>query len=140
MKVPAKVDYGVRIAIDLASHLDEGPIKSREISQRENIPVKFLEQVIIPLRIAGLVKSVRGSRGGYLLAKPPSEIFLVDLVEILEGSLNLIDCLGDPGACQSSSLYLTRNVWKEVSEAIYKILRSVTLEDLVNRSKGGLVT
>jgi Rrf2 family protein len=121
--------------LELASHYGEGPIELKEIAKKENISLKYLEQVIIPLRSAGLVKSVRGSKGGYSLAKSPSGIFLNDLVEILEGPVDLIECLRDPRACQKSSSCVTRDIWKEVSEAIYRIFHSVTLEEMVNRKR-----
>ncbi len=121
--------------LELAFHYGEGPIELKEIAKRENISLKYLEQVIIPLRSAGVVKSVRGSKGGYSLAKSPSETCLNDLVEILEGPINLIECLRDPKACQKSSFCVTRDIWKEVSEAIYQIFHSITLEEMVNRRK-----
>ncbi len=127
--------------LELASHYGEGPIELKEVAKKENISLKYLEQVIIPLRSAGVVKSVRGSKGGYSLAKSPSEICLNDLVEILEGPVDLIECLRDPKACQKSSFCVTRDIWKEVSEAIYRIFHSVTLEEMVNRKreKEGLI-
>jgi len=121
--------------LELASHYGEGPIELKEIAKRESISLKYLEQVIIPFRSAGLVKSVRGSKGGYSLAKSPSEICLNDLVEILDGPVNLIECVRDPKACQKSSFCVTRDIWKELSEAIYKIFHSITLEEMVNRKK-----
>ena len=121
--------------LELASHFGEGPIELKEIAKKENISLKYLEQVIIPFRSAGLVKSVRGSKGGYSLAKSPSEIFLNDLVEVLEGPVNLTECLRDPKVCQKSASCVTRDIWKEVSEAIYRIFHSVTLEEMVNRRK-----
>src|SRR4030065_2254437 len=95
MKISTKIRYGTRAMLELASRYGEGPIELREIAKRENISPKYLEQVIIPLRTAGLVKSVRGSKGGYSLAKPPSEILLKDVIEVLEGPLDLIECLRD---------------------------------------------
>jgi Rrf2 family protein len=121
--------------LELGSHYGEGPIELKEIAKKENISLKYLEQVINPLRAAGLVKSMRGSKGGYELAKPPSEICLYDVVEILEGPLNLLECLRDPRACQKIPSCVTRDIWKEVSDAISKIFYSVTLEDMVNRKR-----
>ena len=121
--------------VELASHYGEGPIDLKEIAKKENISIKYLEQVINPLRADGLVKAMRGAKGGYSLAKPPSEICLHEVIEILEGPLNLLDCLGDPKACQKVSSCVTREVWKEVSDAIAKIFSSVTLEELVNRKR-----
>jgi Rrf2 family protein len=135
MKISTKIRYGTRAMLELASHYGEGPIELKEIAKRESISVKYLEQVIVPLRTAGLVKSVRGSKGGYSLAKPPSEICLNDLIEILEGPLNLIECLNDSRVCQRIPYCVTRDIWKEVSEAIQGIFHSVTLEDMVNRRK-----
>jgi Rrf2 family transcriptional regulator, cysteine metabolism repressor len=121
--------------LELASHYGEGPIDLKEISKKEGISLKYLEQVIIPLRTAGLVKSVRGSKGGYALAKHPSEIFLNEIVEVLEGPLNLIECLGNPKSCHKVPVCVTRDIWKEVSDAIYRIFNSVTLEEMVQRKK-----
>jgi Rrf2 family protein len=117
----------------LASHYGEGPIELKEIAKKEDISLKYLEQVILPLRTAGLIKSARGSKGGYSLSKPPSEICLYDVVEILEGPLNLVDCLGDPKACQRTSICATRDVWNEISQALQKIFVSITLEEMVKR-------
>ena len=119
--------------LELACHYGEGPIELKEIAKRENISLKYLEQVIVPLRTAGLVKSARGSKGGYFLAKPPSEVYLTDLVQILEGPLNLIECLNDPKVCQKVPYCVTRDIWKEVSDAIDRIFHSVTLGDMVQR-------
>ena len=121
--------------LELASHYGEGPIELKEIAKKENISLKYLEQVINPLRADGLVKAIRGAKGGYSLAKPPSEICLYDVVEILEGPLNLLDCLGDPKACQKVASCVTREIWKEVSDAVSQVFHSVTLEDMVNRKK-----
>jgi Rrf2 family cysteine metabolism transcriptional repressor len=135
MKISTKIRYGTRAMLELASHYGEGPIELREIAKRESISLKYLEQLIVPLRTAGLVKSVRGSKGGYSLAKPPSEICLNDLIEILEGPLTLIECLNDSKVCQKITYCVTRDIWREVSEAIHGIFHSVTLEDMVNRRK-----
>lgn len=121
--------------VELASHYGEGPIELKEVAKNENISLKYLEQVIIPLRSAGLVKSVRGSKGGYSLARPPSEICISDLVEILEGPVHLVECLRDPKACQRSSFCVSRDIWEEVSDGINRIFHSVTLEDMVNRKR-----
>jgi Rrf2 family protein len=135
MKISAKIRYGARAMLELASHYGEGPIELKEIAKKEDISIKYLEQVINPLRSNGLVKAIRGSKGGYSLAKPPSEICLYDVIESLEGPLNLIECLSDSKACQKVRSCVTREIWKEVSDAISKIFYSVTLEDMVNRKR-----
>jgi len=135
MKISTKIRYGTRAMLELACHYGEGPIELREIAKREDISLKYLEQVIVPLRTAGLVKSARGSKGGYALAKHPSEIYLKDLVETLDGPLNLIECLKDPKVCQKAPYCITRDIWQEVSEAIDGVFHSVTLEEMVHRKK-----
>lgn len=121
--------------LELASHYGEGPIELREIAEKEDISLKYLEQVIIPIRTAGYVKSVRGSKGGYILAKPPSQIHLSDLVEILNGPIHLVECIDNPNVCLKTPHCVTRDIWRDVSEAIYHIFRSVTLEDMVRRKR-----
>src|SRR4030066_2108445 len=135
MKISTKIRYGARAMLELASHYGVGPIELKEIAKKENISLKYLEQVINPLRAAGLVKSIRGSKGGYSLAKPPSDICLYDVVETLEGPLNLLECLRDPKVCQKVPSCITRDIWQEVSEAIDGIFHSVSLEDMVHRKK-----
>jgi Rrf2 family cysteine metabolism transcriptional repressor len=135
MKISTKIRYGARAMLELAYHYGEGPIELKEIAARENISLKYLEQVINPLRGAGLVKAVRGSKGGYSLAKPPSKICLYDVVETLEGPLNLLECLRDSKVCEKVPSCVTRDIWQEVSEAISKIFYSVTFEDMVNRKR-----
>src|SRR4030043_926442 len=135
MKISTKIRYGARAMVELASHYGEGPIELKEIAKRENISLKYLEQVINPLRADGLVKAIRGAKGGYSLAKSPSEICLYDVIETLEGPLNLLECLHDSKVCQKVPLCVTRDIWKEVSEAISKIFNSVTLEEMVNRKR-----
>jgi len=121
--------------LELACRFGEGPIDLREIAGKQNISPKYLEQVIIPLRASGLVKSVRGSRGGYSLAKHPSEITVNDVIEVLEGPIDLIECLKDARVCQRSSFCVTRDLWEEVSRAIDGIFRSITFEEMVRRQR-----
>jgi Rrf2 family protein len=135
MKISTKIRYGTRAMLELASQYGKGPIELKEIAKKENISLKYLEQVIIPLRTAGLVKAIRGSKGGYSLGRPPSEICLNDVVEVLEGPVNLLECVRDSKVCQRSPFCVTRDIWKEVSEAIYEIFHSITLEDMVHRKR-----
>jgi Rrf2 family protein len=133
MKLSTKIRYGARAMLELASHYGEGPIELREIAREQDISVKYLEQVIIPLRTAGLVKSVRGSKGGYALSRHPSEICLDEVVETLEGPIHLVDCIRDAKICKRSSSCVTRDIWTEVSDALHRVLNSITLEEMVRR-------
>ena len=133
MKLSTKIRYGARAMLELACHYGEGPIELKEIAKSQDISIKYLEQVIIPLRTSGLVKSARGSKGGYSLAKHPSEICLFDVVETLEGPLYLVDCIKDSKLCKRSMSCVTRDIWSEVSEALHRILKSITLGEMVRR-------
>ena len=135
MKISTKIRYGTRAILELAVHYGKGPVELKEIARKEGISLKYLEQVIIPLRTTGLIKSVRGSKGGYTLAKLPSKICMSDVVGTLEGPISLTECLQDPTVCQKVPVCVTRDVWKEVSDAINGILTSITLEDMVNRRR-----
>ena len=135
MRISTKTRYGTRAMLNLAVHYGQGALELKEIARNENISLKYLEQVITPLRTAGLVKSLRGSKGGYSLGKPPSQIFLRDIVEVLEGPPTLVDCVQDDKACARSPSCVTREIWGEVSKAIYGILNAVSLEEMVNRKR-----
>ena len=135
MKISTRIRYGTRAMLELAAHYGEGAIELKEIAQKESISPKYLEQLITPLRTAGLVKSSRGSKGGYSLGRPPSEIYLKDVYEVLEGPVCFVDCLRDPKVCPRVSSCVTRDIWQEVSEAVGKIFRSITLQDLLQRKK-----
>jgi Rrf2 family protein len=118
--------------LDLAQHYDQGPVQIGDVSKREDISVKYLEQLIIPLKKANFIKSVRGPKGGHMLAKPPEEITVGEIVRILEGGINLTNCIENPEVCDRTSDCLTRGVWEEASKAMYEKLDSVTLSKMIN--------
>ncbi len=93
MKLSTRSRYGTRMMLDLAQHYDEGPVQIGNVSKRENISVKYLEQLIIPLKKANFIKSVRGPKGGHMLAKPPEAITVGEIVRVLEGGINLSSCI-----------------------------------------------
>ena len=132
MKLSTRSRYGTRMMLDLAQHYDEGPVQIRNVSKRENISVKYLEQLIIPLKKANFIKSVRGPKGGHMLAKPPEEITVGEIVEILEGGINLSSCIENPEVCNRTTRCLTRGVWEEATKAMYDKLNSVTLSKMIN--------
>ena len=132
MKLSTRSRYGTRMMLDLAQHYDQGPVQMGEISKREDISVKYLEQLIIPLKKANFIKSVRGPKGGHMLAKPPEEITVGEIVEILEGGINLSSCIENPEVCNRTTRCLTRGVWEEATKAMYDKLNSVTLSKMIN--------
>ena len=132
MKLSTRSRYGTRMMLDLAQHYDQGPVQIGDVSKRENISVKYLEQLIIPLKKANFIKSVRGPKGGHMLAKTPEEITVGDIVRILEGGINLSDCLENPEVCDKTTSCLTRGVWEEATKAMYDKLNSATLSKMIN--------
>jgi len=132
MKLSTRSRYGTRMMLDLAQHYDQGPVQIGDVSKRENISVKYLEQLIIPLKKANFIKSVRGPKGGHMLAKPPEEITVGEIVEILEGGINLSNCIENPEVCNRTTRCLTRGVWEEATKAMYDKLNSVTLSKMIN--------
>jgi Rrf2 family protein len=135
MKLSTRGRYGVRLMLELALRFGEGPVLLKDIAVRQAISEKYLWHLINPLKTMGLIKSIRGAHGGYVLAKDPAEINLRDILRILEGSLCLVDCVDNPGACDRSESCITRDIWSETSRNISRTLESVTLEKMVERQR-----
>ena len=135
MRLSTKGRYGARAMLDLALNFGKEPILLRDIATRQEVSEKYLEHSMSSLRNAGLVRSIRGARGGYILAKPPSEIRLSEIMEVLEGSMAPVECVNDPEVCHRADLCVTRDIWEKMKEAIDNILESTTLEDLAERYK-----
>ncbi|SFU36693.1 RrF2 family transcriptional regulator [Alicyclobacillus macrosporangiidus] len=137
VKVSRRTEYGLRAMVALAELAgDRRPVSLPTIAEMEEIPEQFLDQIVVKLRKAGFVKSVRGVNGGYLLARPADEISVGALVRLLEGSLAPIECIGegvtDPGAvCGRARGCHTRSVWLRVMEALTEALDSITLADVM---------
>ncbi len=132
MKISAKGRYALRFMIDLAIH-DEGKyIALKEISQRQEISVKYLEQIVVILSRAGYVKSVRGAQGGYRLTRKPSEYTAGDILRLIEGPLSSVACLETlPNDCPRQGTCSTLKFWEGLNKVINEYVDSVTLEDLV---------
>ena len=133
MKLSTRVRYGTRALVDLATHYGEPPQLIKEIARRQAISQHYLEQIIIVLKSAGLVKSIRGAKGGIILAKPPSSIRLSDIMNALEGSTAPVECVDDAAACNRSSFCVMRDVWVEMKGAIDGVLEKKTLQNMVDR-------
>ena len=134
MKLSTRSRYGVRLMLDLAIHEDEGPVRLGVVAQRQGIGIKYLEQIIIPLKKANYVISVRGPKGGHMLSRPPEEITVGQIVKLLEGGLKLTRCIQYPEECVRSDYCVTRILWKEATEAIHERLDAITFRELMNRT------
>ena len=137
MKLSTRSRYGTRMMLDLATHYDEGPIQIGDVAKREDISVKYLEQLIIPLKKASLIESVRGPKGGHMLAKPPEEITIGEIVRVLEGGVTLTPCLIDPDVCEKSNNCLTRGIWEEATQVMVDALNASTLAKLIEAGNRG---
>lgn len=134
MHIPIKVDYGVRALVDIAMHSDGRPVRASEIASRAMIPEPYLAQVLHALSKSGIVKSQRGPLGGHSLAKKPSEIRLSKIMATLGSSETPVACLDDINSCIHVPACAQREVWRNVAEAVFNILDSTTIEDLVKRT------
>jgi len=138
MKLSTRSRYGTRLMLDMAQHYDQGPLNLANIAKRQGISLKYLEQIIIPLKKAHYVKSVRGPKGGHILAKPPQEITVGEVVALLEEGTTLVECSKSPEVCERSKFCPTRHIWQEVAQAMFDKLQSITLADLVKMAEAGV--
>lgn len=134
MKLSTRGRYGTRLMIDLAQHYAMGPIPLNEIARRQDLSAKYLEQLIILLKGAGLIRSVRGRRGGYMLARKPEDINLGEIVETLEGKLSLVDCVLEPELCYRAIKCPTRDIWVGMTGMLKKQLCSLTLGYILEKA------
>jgi Rrf2 family protein len=135
MKLSTRTRYGVRAVIELAASDRKKPVQLKVIAQRQDISVKYLEQLMNALRSGGIVRSIRGARGGYILAKPPNQIKLIEVFNCLEGSVITAECVEDEDFCRRSADCAARLLWVRVQEAIKSVLESETIQDLIDRAK-----
>lgn len=131
LKLSTKGRYGLRAMIELASAYGEGALMMSAIADRQEISRKYLHALLTSLKDAGLVRAVRGARGGFLLAKEPTEIKVSDIFEALEGRLSVVDCVTDQSLCTRIERCETWNLWKKLNDAMLEVLEGVTLDELV---------
>lgn len=140
VKISTKGRYGTRAMVYIGENYGKGPVSLRKLAESEGISVKYMEQIIPLLRKSGLIRSARGARGGYVLAREPREISLRDIVQALEGPWSLVDCLDDDTLCDRTKECVTYEIWHDIRAAIYKILDSTTLADMIDRHRKKIKT
>lgn len=131
MKLSTKSRYGARILVALARHTENTPLQVSEIARLQEIPMKYVEQLLRTLRLAGLVSSVRGAKGGHLLAVPAESITLGQVVRLFETQQELVVCIKDPDSCHKSCDCRLRSAWAEATDALYASLDNVRIPDLI---------
>ena len=135
MKLSTRGRYVTRALLDLARHQKAGPIPLKDIARRQEISLHYLEHLVTPLIMAGIIRSSRGPAGGVQLVKPPHQIKLSEVIRLVEGSIVPVECVVNPGVCSRSELCVTREIWAELERAMSAVLESTTLQDLVERQE-----
>ena len=138
MKVSTKGRYGLRLMVALAAHYGKGPLGVDQISREEKISPNYIRVLLGGLKGTGLVRSVRGAKGGYELVRDPTEVTAFDVVSALEEELMPVDCVSGPGVCSHREDCSTREVWCEIAASVDEILKGQTLQDLVTKRQGHL--
>lgn len=137
MKLTTKGRYGLRAVIDLAIYAKEEPVSLAAVAERQSISISYLEQLMAKLKKAGIVQSTRGAQGGYSLAKNPEEVSVGEILRVLEGTLNPVDCSAVDGEseCAASDFCVTKYVWKRISDSINATVDAIFLSELIEESE-----
>lgn len=135
MKLSTRTRYGMRAILELAENYGNGALRLKTIARHQELSVKYLEQLMAILKSAGIVRSIRGPKGGYALAKSPSQIKVSDCFVCLEGPVITTECVEDDSFCTRAEDCVTRQVWAQVQKAVMDVLNSMTLQSLVDMTK-----
>lgn len=136
MKLSTKSRYGLRILLQIALESDSVPaVKGKDIAKSQDISEAYLEQIMIPLKNSGIIRTVRGCNGGYCLNKTPEEVTVLDIIELFEGKLQLVKCVSDNSLCERCNVCLASEVWGHLSAVLRKEAASITLASLVEKMK-----
>ena len=138
MRLSSKSRYAVRVLLELSRHKDGDPIQVGVISRLQDIPVKYLEQIIRDLKKDGYITSFRGPRGGYKLLAAPESISFGEIVRKFEGEPDLVECISDPSSCKLSDECRVKNVWEMATQELYRKLDTITMADLLVNADGEL--
>jgi Rrf2 family protein len=134
MKIPARIRYSIRILAELASADSGSPQSLRKLSESESISMKYMKQIMPKLESAGLVKSVKGVKGGYMLGRDSSEITIKDVFKALGGDMELAPCIPSPSLCEKYKNCKSRKVWETLNSRIIDFLEKITIKDLLENN------
>ena len=135
MKLSTRTRYATRAILELAEHFGQGPLQTRVIAKHQEISVKYLEQIMSALKSAGIIRSQRGAKGGYVLSRSPDKIKLNEIFDIFEGPTMMVECAVNEKYCDKAEDCVARQVWREIQKAIKSILESITLQDALDKAK-----
>lgn len=133
MKLSTKARYGLRAITEIAKSYGGAPAKRKDIAEKQGLSDSYLENILIVLKNIRIIETTRGSNGGYVLCRPPSQISVLEIVEALEGPLDLVECVSSAKSCEKSERCSARTVWSEMSELWRKTLSAKTLQDLLDQ-------
>jgi len=135
MKLSTRMRYGTRALTELALAWPDKNLSTKDMADRQDISFKYLEQIMTPLRAAGLINSTRGRHGGFALARPPEDIKLIEVYEVLEGSAAPVECVDHPEQCPMEDICPSHDTWAKMRDALQEILEQTTLQDLAEKKK-----
>ena len=135
MKLTTRTRYGTRMMVELAKHYEHGPLRLNEIAKRQSLPIKYLEQIVMPLKDAGLIKSVRGVRGGHMLGRAPDKISVYEIMKVLEGD-TIVPCSAGNPECDRAPYCETKVLWQRINQRIVEELKNTTLAELIGLGHG----
>ena len=135
MKLSTRTRYAMRAVLELAENFGKGPLQTRVIAKNQDISVKYLEQLMAALKSAGLIRSQRGAKGGYILANPPEKIKLSDVFDVFEGPVVTVECVANDKYCNRSGNCIARQIWAEIQRVVRNVLQATTLKDVIEKAK-----
>lgn len=135
MKLSTKGRYGVKAMFEVALHYGGEPVSIKTIAERQGISEYYLEQLFSPLRKAGYIKSIRGAQGGYILSKSPGEITVGEILNVLEGPIEISECIDDEMSCFKTDYCATRLLWIKIRDSVNQVINSITLQDMIDDYK-----
>ncbi|MBN1575888.1 MAG: RrF2 family transcriptional regulator [Chitinispirillaceae bacterium] len=135
MKLSTKSRYGLRAAVEIAKSYGAAPAKRKTIAANQDISDSYLENILIVLKNNRIVETTRGVNGGYILSRPPREITVLEIIEALEGPLDLVDCISSNTPCRKAETCAARTMWKDLSDSWKSILGRLTLQDMIEREE-----
>ena len=135
MKLSTKSRYGLRAVIEIAKTFGSAPAKRKNVAAQQGISDSYLENILIVLKNNRIIETTRGVNGGYVLSRPPREITVLEIVDSLEGPIDIVDCVTSNSVCSKTDTCATRTIWKEIADAWKSILGKITLQDVIEREE-----
>jgi Rrf2 family transcriptional regulator, cysteine metabolism repressor len=135
MKLSTKSRYGLRAVIEIAKSYGSVPAKRKIVASSQGISDSYLENILIVLKNSRIIETSRGVNGGYILNRPPKDISVLEVIDALEGPIDIVDCVSSSGICSKTETCAARTIWKELSDTWKSILGNLTLQDLIEREE-----